>query len=70
MSGVLLIDPYANPGIARADLAVMNRAADHLVDEYDADPDKVIQAIKSAHRPGMAALALITHALRALGIKP
>jgi hypothetical protein len=64
---VLLIDPYANPMLSRADIRVMNQVADNLVDEFGADPDAASRAIRAAHKPGMAAAALRTHALRALG---
>lgn len=65
---VLLIDPYANPTLSRADIRTMNQVADNLVNEFDADPDAVSRSIRGTYKPGMAAHALRTHALRALGI--
>jgi hypothetical protein len=68
MSGVLLIDPYASLGVARSDLKVMNQVADSVLADYAGDPDCVVKAVKAAHRPGMAAIALKIHVRRALGL--
>ncbi len=64
----LMVDPYAYPDYARADLRTMNQVGDAIAREFDVDEEKLVPALRAAHKPGMAPAALRTHVLRGLGI--